>query len=338
MQRFHYLMFCLFLSCISHGDQKTVSSATPSTPAAAAQPNVNADASKKEAAAKKPEAEKPPKNIAPPKAAPQKSGASANKPAASAKQAPEATKPASAGNATVNSLVDAIQRQYNSIRSSTFDFEQSYKHPFMNVTETSKGTVAYQKLGGKMVWSYLEPKERQKKFYVNGNKLTYYSASDKIAYTHDCYDRDTLSASVAFLLGSGNLKASFVISPSDGENLNQALTWLTLVPNEKDAPVKRILLGVNKEAKVMESVVEDPTGGKNHFKFHNFKVNPKIASSVFVFVAPEGVTVQPMPNVTCPAKSAEPAKKDSQKEKVAPEKIKQTTPKKAPSAQPKTSG
>jgi len=29
-----------------------------------------------------------------------------------------------------------------------------------------------------MVWSYLEPKDKQKKFYIDGKKFTYYSVTD----------------------------------------------------------------------------------------------------------------------------------------------------------------
>lgn len=299
MVRFTFLIISLFFSCISLSED--AASNTLQQKSATPDKEANKALSSTETA---PKAAAAPKKPAPANTQPAAPASPEKKPEPATPSAkPEANQQAVPTTAVdVAKLTDAIQRQYNTLRSSTFEFEQSYKHPFMNVTETSKGNVAYQKLGGKMVWSYLEPKERQKKFFIIGNKFTYYSASDKIAYTHDCYDRDTLSASVAFLLGSGNLKTSFSISLMDGEQFNKALTWLTLVPKEKDAPVKRIFLGVNKEAKVMESVVEDPTGGKNHFKFINFKTNPKIAASVFVFVPPAGVTVQPMPNVQCPPK------------------------------------
>lgn len=221
-------------------------------------------------------------------------------------------KPATPAPVNIKRLADAIQKQYNNLKTATFDFEQSYKHPFLAVTETSKGKVAYNKTSGSMVWDYQEPKERQKKFYIHGKKFTYYSISDKIAYTHDCYEKDTLSASVAFLLGFGKLTDAFSLHPLEGELPNAALSWLVLIPKEQNSPVKKISLGV-RDAKVVESLVEDPSGGKNHFKFINFKTNPKIDNSVFTFKAPQGVLVQPMPNVQCPepptkTKASEPKK------------------------------
>lgn len=200
----------------------------------------------------------------------------------------------------LDALTNSVQKQYNGIKSATFDFEQSYKHPFLNISQTSKGSVAYIKASGKMVWSYLEPKDKQKKFYIDGKKLIIYYVSDKNAFVHDCYEEDTLSSSVAFLIGTGQLKQSFTISEMQGESYNKNLTWITLTPKQKDAPVKRIFLGINKSSKVEESIVEDLRDGKNHFKFINFKTNPAIPPKTFVFSPPAGVVVQKMPNVSCP--------------------------------------
>ncbi len=209
-------------------------------------------------------------------------------------------------------LANAIQKQYNQTRSATFNFEQTYRHPFLSGPESannSKGNVAYNKTSGSMMWNYQEPKDRQKKFFINRNKFTFYSISDKIAYTHDCYDKDTLSASVAFLLGTGNLKDSFTVVAFDEENANKTLSWLSLLPKEANAPVKKISLGATKDGRVVESIVEDPSGGKNHFKFIDWKTNPKIPERVFVFVKPAGVHVQPMPNIECATKGDAPQPK-----------------------------
>lgn len=232
------------------------------------------------------------------------------KPAVPAKTEPPkkeeaASESAKKQQADLSKLADAIQKQYNQTKSATFKFEQTYHHPFLASQESSKGEVSYNKSTGSMMWNYLEPKSKQKKFFINRNKFTFYSISDKIAYTHDCYDKDTLSASVTFLLGTGNLKNSFTIAPFEGDP-KSALTWISLTPKEANAPVKKISLGATSDGRVIESIVEDPSGGKNHFKFIDFKANPKIAESVFIFKAPPDVIVQPMPNISCPAPKAAP--------------------------------
>lgn len=222
------------------------------------------------------------------------------------KEAPKAPVAAKKPPVNLPKLIDAVQTQYNNTKAARFDFEQSYKHPFLNVTETSKGVVIYSRAGGKMLWSYLEPANRQKKFFINGNRFTYYSINDKIAYSHDCYDQETLSASVAFLLGTGNLRQSFTISLLEGESPNPALTWLVLVPKESNSPVKKLFLGIDKTSKVAESLVEDPSGGKNHFKFLNFNIVSKLDDKLFVFTPPPGVKIEPVPNIKCPVKKTPP--------------------------------
>lgn len=226
---------------------------------------------------------------------------------------PKPKKPA----VSAEKLVAAIQKQYNSTNSITFNFEQDYKHPFLTVLENSEGQVFYDRALGNMLWSYTEPKNKQKKFYINGTQFIYYLVGDKIAYEHNCYQQDTLSASITFLQGVGNLKDSFLVSLLEAPTPNPSLQWLKLSPKEKNAPVKHIYLGV-KNGSVVESVVEDPSGGKNHFKFKDFKTT-KIDKSVFVFTPPKGVVVEPMPNVQCPkvpkkaGKTASPKKTGAKK-------------------------
>lgn len=221
----------------------------------------------------------------------------AKTPAKQAEKKETAVKKASK-NLSVDELVKAIQKQYNNTTSLTFDFEQNYKNPFLTESESSEGQVAYDRAMGNMLWSYLKPEGRQKKFYINGSELTYYSVSGNIAYVNKCYQQDTLSASLAFLQGFGKIKDSFTPSLLKDPTPNKDLQWLKLAPKEKNTPVKFIYLGV-KDGSVLESIVEDPTGGKNHFKFKHFNTL-KIDKGTFTFTAPKGVIVEPMPNVVCP--------------------------------------
>lgn len=201
----------------------------------------------------------------------------------------------------INNLVIAIEKEYKSINSAEFNFDQSYNHPFLNIKETSKGKVFYLKSSGKMLWIYSEPKDKQKQFYINGNKLIYYSITDKTAFVNDCYDKDTLSAAIAFLLGSGRLAEHFIITKSDNYMPNKLLFWLSLTPKEKNSPMKKLYLGI-KGNKVIESVVEDHSDGKNHFRFTQFNKNKKLDPNIFIFKAPKGVSMQKMPNVVCKKK------------------------------------
>lgn len=201
----------------------------------------------------------------------------------------------------IQKLADAIQKHYNQTSSATFNFTQNYKHPFLPSNETSKGQVFFK--ARNMLWRYQEPADRQKEFFIADKKFTYHLINDKLAYTHDCFDQDTLSASITFLWGKGKVRESFTIKPYTGSVAAKSTTkWLTLIPKEANAPVKSISLGADpKTGLVKESIVIDPSDGVNHFTFTNFKSNPVIPAATFIFVAKPGVRIQPMPNVVCPS-------------------------------------
>jgi outer membrane lipoprotein carrier protein len=238
---------------------------------------------------------------APKKPLPNKAAAKAatTPPAALKKVAPPAVP------AAISQLADAIQKQYNKTHSATFDFEQSYKHPFLPVNETSKGQVFFKSRN--MLWRYNEPSDRKKEFFIEGKKFTYHLVKDKLAFTHDCFEKDTLSASITFLWGQGRLKDSFEIKEYQAALASPLLKWITLIPKEKNAPVKSISLGVDpKTAIVVESIVTDLSDGINSFRFSNFKTNPSIPENTFRFKAAPGVKVQPMPNIVCNEPKAAP--------------------------------
>jgi outer membrane lipoprotein carrier protein len=213
----------------------------------------------------------------------------------------------------IQKLADAIQKHYNQTSSATFNFTQNYKHPFLPTNETSKGQVFFK--ARNMLWRYQEPADRQKEFYIADKKFTIYNINEKLAYTNNCFDQDTLSASITFLWGKGRLKESFTIKPYTGAvDPKSTLKWLTLIPKEANAPVKSISLGADpKTGLVKESIVIDPSDGINHFVFTNFKSNVVISPATFIFVAKPGVRVQPMPNITCPDTKLPDLKKPTKK-------------------------
>lgn len=240
------------------------------------------------------------------------------KPVPSTQKAPPIASKATA--AALSQLADDVQKQYNKTNSATFDFEQSYKSLFLPTLESSKGQVFFK--ARNMLWRYNEPSDRKKEFYIEGRKFTYHLVNDKQAFTHNCFEKDTLSAAITFLWGHGNLKNSFEIRAFQGAISDPKLKWLTLIPKEKNAPVKSISLGVDpKTAIVVESVVTDLNDGVNSFRFTNFKVNPTIPEKTFQFVPKSGVKLQPMANVVCP-------------QEAPPAPIKATPPSKAPAKSP----
>lgn len=198
---------------------------------------------------------------------------------------------------SVNDVVNLVQKHYDGIKSAHLTFEQTYTHPVLP-EQKSKGEIFFKP--NKMLWSYDHP---PKKFYINGSSFTYYRPTDKMAYTHGCFEQDTMTASIAFMGGKGKLSNSFTVTKIADGTLNKTLTWLALAPKEKNAPAKSIWLGVNASGEVVESIVFDVTNGKNHFRFIKRETNKPLADNIFVFTKKQGESVEPMPNVVCPKKT-----------------------------------
>lgn len=292
------VFFCsLLLSTILNADEVPPKAPPAPTGATTIEPKAPSPATPTVSATK-------PSQVAPPP----KPAAANPKPMPVSKKAPtqaQKTPQGAATSAPLGRLPQDIQETYEKTNSATFDFEQSYKSPFVPMSESSKGQVFFK--ARNMLWRYNEPSDRKKEFYIEGRKFTYHLVSDKQAFTHNCFEKDTLSAAITFLWGHGNLKNSFDIKPFQGPISDPKLKWLTLIPKEKNAPVKSISLGVDpKTAIVVESIVTDLSDGVNSFRFSNFKVNPNIPPKTFQFVAGPGVKVQPMPNVVCPSSSSTP--------------------------------
>lgn len=205
----------------------------------------------------------------------------------------------------IDEAIIALQKTYNNANSSTFSFRQKYTHPVFPINEDSLGQVFFKR--GNMKWVYEKP--RKKSIIVKGNKLIIFIEEDKIAYENDCFQEDTLSASIKFLMGKGNIKESFHIKLHEDKSLNQNLLWLAHTPKEKQSAIKMLYFGLNKlNYQVMESLVVDQNDGKNHFSFTNLKINPEVLDSTFDFNPPKGTKIEKMPGQSCENSKVEPAK------------------------------
>jgi outer membrane lipoprotein-sorting protein len=203
-------------------------------------------------------------------------------------------------------LVDKVQTEYIQTKTAIFEFKQVYHHQFLPVNESSTGHGSYKERN--MLWRYETPADKQKSFYIQGKNFTYYQPRDQIAFTHNCFEKDTLSASIPFLWGRGNIKQYFIVTKTVSPPSTD-LRWINLVPKESHPQVKSIDLGIDAKLPVVRrSIVKDASGSVSDFTFTNLKTNLAIPDAVFKFVPPEGVRIMPMPGVTCPEVVAPPTK------------------------------
>ncbi len=235
--------------------------------------------------------------------------------AAETKPMPVAKKPALPAKKAVLTpaqLATAVQKKYDQIKSAKLHFEQTYSHQVL-AEQKSTGDIFFKP--SKMRWSYDNPK---KEFFINGKDFTYYRPGDKIAFRHSCFEQDSMTASLAFMGGKGKVIDLFNITAATDPTLNKTIKWISLSPKQKNAPATAIMLGVTDAGDVLESIVIDATGGKNHFKFVKREINVAIPDATFVFVKKEGDSVEPMPNVDCAPKAVVPVAPKAVKPPVMP--------------------
>jgi len=175
----------------------------------------------------------------------------------------------------VKALVDRMQAFYEKTRDFTAGFRQDYTYKTFARTNTSSGTVSYQKAKNKttdptrMRWEYEKP--GKKTFLLSGDKV-YFHDPDAATLTIGAISTNQLSASVTFLWGQGKLEDEFAITKVACDKCSG--TKLQLEPLKPDPRFQRVFLEIDpKTATVVKSTVIDPEGNSNAISFTDLKTN-----------------------------------------------------------------
>jgi len=181
-------------------------------------------------------------------------------------------------------LLDAIQKQYESVTTFTAKFVQKSHVKTMNQTVEARGDVQIKK-PGKMKWVYNAPDPQ---ILISNQKTLWLYVPDEKQVTkvpvESIYSSNTPAL---FLAGKGKLTDSFnvvqVLKEKDG-------ITVVLVPKQEDNSLERLVLFAdNKNYQITGSSVYDKLGNKTDIHFSDIEVNRPVADSTFVFQVPEGV-------------------------------------------------
>jgi outer membrane lipoprotein carrier protein len=180
--------------------------------------------------------------------------------------------------------LDAIQKQYESVKTITARFVQKSYVKTMNQTLEARGKVQIKK-PGKMKWVYNAPEPQ---VLVSNEKILWLYVPDEGQVTkvpvESIYSSNTPAL---FLAGKGRLTDSFdvlAVSTDDG------LITVILNPKEEDNSIDRLALVANsKSYQIVGSTVYDKLGNRTEINFSDIQVNIKISESTFEFVVPEDV-------------------------------------------------
>ena len=194
--------------------------------------------------------------------------------------------PASAINSE-QTIVNAIQKNYQSVRTFQAEFEQKSFVNMINRTEIAQGNVQIKK-PGKMKWVYNDPDPQV--LISNQKNLWLYSLEDKQATKMPVESVYSSNTPALFLAGEGTLTNIFnVTEVITGKNIYT----VTLSPKEAKSDLNRLILRANKNNyQIIGVTVYDDLGNKTQIKFKNIRINEQIAESIFDFKVPAGVEIQ----------------------------------------------
>lgn len=180
--------------------------------------------------------------------------------------------------------LDAIQKQYESVKTITARFVQKSYVKTMNQTLEARGKVQIKK-PGKMKWVYNAPEPQ---VLVSNEKILWLYIPDEGQVTkvpvESIYSSNTPAL---FLAGKGKLTDSFDVMKvsTDKDQITVVLT-----PKEEDNSVDRLALVANsKSYQIVGSTVYDKLGNRTEVNFSDIQVNKKISETTFQFEVPEGV-------------------------------------------------
>jgi outer membrane lipoprotein carrier protein len=200
-----------------------------------------------------------------------------------------AAPPPAAPHLDLNTVIEKVQKRYDSATDFRARFTQTLTSVAMGRKTNSAGSVMFKK-PGRMRWDYDKP---EKATYVSdGGVLWLYEPDDQQAFKQEL-KASQLPAALAFLTGKGKLASEFDITPASKSAYGMPGDYLLSLSHKAAEPqVKSILFVVDpKTFDVRESVITDGQGNLNDLTFAEIKTNTHLPESEFHFTPPAGVRV-----------------------------------------------
>jgi outer membrane lipoprotein carrier protein len=195
---------------------------------------------------------------------------------------------ASAQTADVQAIAQAVDANYDHLRSLQVEFTESYRGAGMDRTES--GTL-WLKKPGKMRWEYRSP--REKLFLSNGKEAWFYVPGEPQVRRIAVKKLDDLRSPLAFLLGKTRLEKELEglsLAP-DVAPLAAADVVLRGVPKALADRVSQVLLEITPEHWIDRIIIEEGDGSTTEYRFTDQKENLSVADERFEFTPPSGVEV-----------------------------------------------
>ncbi len=193
--------------------------------------------------------------------------------------------------ATPDPLTEAvlgIQKRYAAVDSLSADFQQTYRGPGIEQTESG---VLWMKKPGLMRWEYKVPEE--KLFVADGRESFLYTPADHQVQESAFSSEEMHSTPLRFLLGEGDIMKTFSAAWEKEFKPRYAGTiCLRLAPRNPDSNYAYVVIECDtKSYDLKRLIIGEPTGNTSEFLFTNLKTNLKLDRKIFQFRVPRGVEV-----------------------------------------------
>ena len=188
--------------------------------------------------------------------------------------------------ASLDSVVDKLQKKYQNMESFQANFTQSYQSKrFSGSTQTETGVV-YLRKGGLMKWEYQKP---EKKIFVSDGIFYFYYVPEDKQVVKSPVDNHNQQSPALFLAGRGNFAKDFKAQwadPRPGSRL------VKLIPVKEQPDFEYLIVDIDPVRDlVLRLVVVDSYDNRTEFRFNNIRENPSLPANFFLFQAPPGTDV-----------------------------------------------
>ncbi len=179
--------------------------------------------------------------------------------------------------------LDRLNHFFDGLTGLRANFEQTVMDASAFSIQESRGVLIMQR-PDKFLWDYQQP--YQQAIIADGKKIYIYDA-DLEQVTIKPMQKSMGDTPMLLLSSGGALDDSFVITESGADS---GLEWLTLKPKAQQTNFTMMRLAFDAQSlRVMELV--DSFDQTTRLTFSEMQRNPRIDSSLFKFVAPDGVDV-----------------------------------------------
>lgn len=188
-------------------------------------------------------------------------------------------------NPALDALLKSVETRYNKAQSLKLSFSETYAGMGHAPSRTESGTL-YLRKPGRMRWEYSSP--AGKLFVSDGKDVFLYTPDQNRVEKSRLKESEDMRAPLAFLLGKLEFAREFQSFETRAEGPN---TWIVAVPKNRNPEFTRVEFLASPQGEILKLKVTGIDSARLEFAFADEKLNPPVATTLFVFHPPAGAEV-----------------------------------------------